>query len=265
MVKPETNIKYGGDLIFEFKNALPDELCDKLVSFFEEHKEYQYKGVIGREALRPHIKKTIDIFLPDHAMLLKEELSQLVYYMHRCFFEYYTKHSGFHSKRIFLKMKRKDVIKSFQKYIGMYIIYDFIMKRYSVEDKGKFDWHNDLSVSPLRTSTRRFGFILYLNDVDKGGETEFLYQSKTIKPEKGKIVIFPPFWTHTHRALSPVSNEKYVISSWLCADFTKHHVDEYEALKRLEEEKDFSLGLSGRHSLVPQHSQEREKEDAKKM
>ena len=38
---------------------------------------------------------------------------------------------------------------------------------------------------------RAFVFSIYLNDVDEGGETEFLHFSKRIKPKTGRIVIWP--------------------------------------------------------------------------
>ena len=56
--------------------------------------------------------------------------------------------------------------------------------------------------------------MIYLNDVEEGGETEFLYQPKRIKAEKGKIVIFPADFMHTHRGNPPISNEKYVLTGW---------------------------------------------------
>ena len=57
---------------------------------------------------------------------------------------------------------------------------------------------------------------IYLNDVLDGGETAFQYNRNEemiheVKPETGKMLLFPPFWTHFHRGLSPASQTKYVI------------------------------------------------------
>jgi|TARA_R100001463_G_scaffold15275_1_gene39881 hypothetical protein len=72
-------------------------------------------------------------------------------------------------------------------------------------------WHSD----NLPSYTRRIlVWMIYLNDVEEGGETEFLYQPKRIKAEKGKIVIFPADFMHTHRGNPPISNEKYVLTGW---------------------------------------------------
>jgi prolyl 4-hydroxylase len=56
-------------------------------------------------------------------------------------------------------------------------------------------------------------FTTYLNTINKGGETEFLYQKQKIKPAEGKTIIFPAYWTHTHRG--NITNEtKYIITGW---------------------------------------------------
>ena len=57
--------------------------------------------------------------------------------------------------------------------------------------------------------------MFYLNDVEEGGETEFYYQDKKIKPKQGSMVIAPAYFTHTHRGCIPVSNDKYIVTSWV--------------------------------------------------
>lgn len=64
--------------------------------------------------------------------------------------------------------------------------------------------------------SRRVGvFILYLNDVDEGGETEFLYLSKRIRAKTGRLVIFPPNYPWAHRGNPPLSGSKYILTGWL--------------------------------------------------
>jgi len=62
---------------------------------------------------------------------------------------------------------------------------------------------------------RAFVFSIYLNDVEEGGETEFLHFSKRIKPKKGRIVIWPAGFPYVHRGNSPLSGEKYILTSWM--------------------------------------------------
>ena len=57
--------------------------------------------------------------------------------------------------------------------------------------------------------------MLYLNTVEKGGETEFLYQNMRVTPEQGTLVLFPTYWTHPHRGNPPLEGEKYIMDGWL--------------------------------------------------
>jgi len=57
-------------------------------------------------------------------------------------------------------------------------------------------------------------FMTYLNDVTDAGETEFLYQELKIQPRKGLTVIWPPYWTHTHRGIPSPNQEKYITTGW---------------------------------------------------
>ena len=73
-------------------------------------------------------------------------------------------------------------------------------------------WHSEQG--PGGSATRAISWLLYLNDVEEGGETEFLYQGFRQKATKGTLVIWPASYTHTHRGNPPYSNDKYVITGW---------------------------------------------------
>ena len=62
---------------------------------------------------------------------------------------------------------------------------------------------------------RAFVFSVYLNDVEDGGETEFLHFSKRVKPKTGRIVIWPAAFPYVHRGNPPLSGEKYILTSWM--------------------------------------------------
>jgi hypothetical protein len=78
---------------------------------------------------------------------------------------------------------------------------------------GYHKWHSE--TASRETSTRVLAWTLYLNDVDEGGETEFLYYPKRIKPEAGTLVLWPAGFTHTHRGNPPISNTKYIVTGWI--------------------------------------------------
>ena len=56
-------------------------------------------------------------------------------------------------------------------------------------------------------------WMVYLNDVPEGGETEFLYQKLKVKPKKGTVLIWPGGYTHLHRGNPPMS-DKYIATGW---------------------------------------------------
>jgi hypothetical protein len=62
---------------------------------------------------------------------------------------------------------------------------------------------------------RAFVYSIYLNDVEEGGETEFLHFSKRVKPKKGRIAIWPAAFPYLHRGNPPLSGEKYILTSWM--------------------------------------------------
>jgi len=62
---------------------------------------------------------------------------------------------------------------------------------------------------------RAFVYSIYLNDVEEGGETEFLHFSKRVKPKAGRIVIWPAGFPYLHRGNPPLSGEKYILTSWM--------------------------------------------------
>ena len=61
-------------------------------------------------------------------------------------------------------------------------------------------------------SCRIVTFLFYLNDVEEGGET-FFYNGK-VKPEAGKLILFPATWTYNHKGNMPISNDKYIVTGW---------------------------------------------------
>lgn len=79
--------------------------------------------------------------------------------------------------------------------------------------EGRFDWHAD-SVGGS-TGDRVVAMVLYLNDVERGGETEFFHQGLKIRPRAGQLVLFPAGWNYMHCGHVPESGDKYVISMFI--------------------------------------------------
>lgn len=80
-----------------------------------------------------------------------------------------------------------------------------------------FEWHSD--GSGPGSEQRMLATLLYLADIDQGGETEFAYQMAAVKPTAGSLVIFPPFWTHLHRGATPKEGVKYNLTNFVYLDY----------------------------------------------
>ena len=79
--------------------------------------------------------------------------------------------------------------------------------------QGYHQWHYESS--DLDTSRRNIVWSIFLNDVDEGGETEFLYLRKRVQAKAGRLLIWPSSFTHTHRGNPPLNGEKYLLTGWL--------------------------------------------------
>ena len=108
----------------------------------------------------------------------------------------------------------------FDEYIQHYSLLDrvppvasYVIKIHHVKPhEGYHTFHAE--VGNLDTGNRYLTWLCYLNDIEDGGETEFLYQGLKIKPETGKMLIWPAQWTHTHRGNPIYKGEKYYATGW---------------------------------------------------
>lgn len=78
---------------------------------------------------------------------------------------------------------------------------------------GFHDWHCE--TNSLEVVDRCIVWMLYLNDIPVGeGETEFLWQGIRVQPKAGTMLIWPAFFTHTHRGNAVYSKNKYIATGW---------------------------------------------------
>ena len=181
-----------GSFIFESENALPDFLCDDMVARFEAHPEDQYAGRVGSDANEnTQLKKTTDLVVTgkEHWQDVQNNLFRSLALALQEFSQRYP---------YFAELKR-------------YQDSGYNLQRYRAGEY--YDWHVDADNEVL--SSRQLVAIWYLNDVEQGGETDFYHQQLSIKPTKGKLVLFPPFWTHQHRAAEIEKGVKYIATTWI--------------------------------------------------
>jgi hypothetical protein len=75
------------------------------------------------------------------------------------------------------------------------------------------------STLPYAITPNRYNvltYIFFLNDIDFGGE--LVFDTVTIKPKAGKLVLFPYVFEDKYKYISPVSSSQYLICGQLCYD-----------------------------------------------
>ena len=110
---------------------------------------------------------------------------------------------------VFIGSKKYGVLSS----LASHRFYDSIKIQKTKPAEGYHVWHCEHD--NRKNGSRLLLVMVYLNDVEEGGETEFLYQSRRIKPKQGTMVICPSGFTHTHRGNPPLIGNKYMINGWI--------------------------------------------------
>ena len=200
------------NFIREYKNQFPNNFCDKLINILEENLKIgrTHKGVLGKNKLNAHKKDSFDLdLIPDVGI---EGVDRQLYlgfdsYLFGPITDYANSYV-INSQGKTDYMTEDDVRQAFV------LLQPPKLKKYKAPDQGYHAWHQDYGIQPVQ-ARRIFVAMVYLNDVSEGGETAFYHQNIEIKPQKGKMVIFPPYFTHMHRGNRPVSNDKYICNFYL--------------------------------------------------
>ena len=182
------------DFIEIYDHALSQKECEILINYFEKSNEVQY-GLIADGSYYPDRKKCLQIKLDlndssPSSNIVREKLSlYLNQYRKKYSLELEnTQHWNFFPYA------------AFQKYDG--------------KEDGFKAWHCEHG-NGESDSKRIMAWMFYLNDAKCG--TEF-YNSPTIKAKRGRCVIWPAFWTHVHKGVTPNIGLKYIVTGWISYD-----------------------------------------------
>lgn len=177
--------------IFEKHDALPAATCAEIVQRFEDAKDEHYVGRTGYRA-QPNesLKRSTDLYISG-----KEHWRDVDQWLFQS-----------------LAQSLSELSIDLPYFRGQFKDEGYGIQRTEV---GEFyHWHVDGDSRDF--GDRQLVAIWYLNDVDgPGGETEFLFQDVKVKPEVGKLVLFPPFWTHQHRGVTLEAGVKYIATTWI--------------------------------------------------
>lgn len=165
------------------------KVCDALIEYFNHPDVPKSEGVSTLGAVNKLVKDSIDATLVDPTKKLYldalQECVELYIQTYR-----YSAHEG-----------------------PDWGISENVNIQYYPPGAGFHAWHCERR--DMEPSIRRhLVFLTYLNDVYKGGETEFFYQKFRVQPRKGLTLIWPTDWTFMHRGIPSFEEEKYVVTGW---------------------------------------------------
>lgn len=183
-VKPHT-------FIFEVSNALPAELCREMIRRFEDKQDQQYLGRIGQLAEEDQgVKRSTDLVVSG-----REDWQDIDRNLHKS-----------------LSLAMRVFRERFPYFQGPFKDVGYQIQRTLPGEY--YHWHIDGGSHDF--AQRQLVILWYLNDVEgPGGETEFRFQDVKVKPEAGKLIVFPPFWTHEHRGVTLEKGVKYIATTWV--------------------------------------------------
>ena len=182
-----------------YDHSLTTEECERCIDIFESSNHIpgstynENKGLI----VKPEIKK--DLEMPNTGFSDNSEFSQIIHKgLSSCIHQYYQKH--YHNLfQVVAKWSLDDTYNA-QKYLD--------------ETDGFKRWHCESG--SIGTSRRMLAWMIYLNNAQSG--TDFYYYP-TVSAKQGRCVIWPAYWTHTHRSQENVG-VKYLATGWVsyCED-----------------------------------------------
>lgn len=186
---PDGNMAY----ISVWDNVLSAEKCEEIIAEFEKAQEHHKKTE------HPEYRSFTEINFFDPALLSNnpkfEDLSMELLGKVSEYVESYRQHNNI---AFFPTQCHNEEVR---------------MKKYFAGTEDDFKYHAD--VGDYASARRFLVCFFYLNTVEEGGETVFPDYNTSIKPVQGRLAVFPPFWTHPHQAQPAVSNDKYIVGTYL--------------------------------------------------
>jgi hypothetical protein len=183
-------IKNKDRFISEYRNRLSEDECNYIIECIESCE--LCSGTIGNSSVRKEWKDSSDkamFFDSADNPISKLVLPKLL----DCLQEYKKEHPELDT----LGLWQINTIYNAQRYFP-----------------GQFYAKIHCEAGGYTVSQRMLVWMLYLNNVKDGGETEFPVLKQKTKAETGKFVIWPASWTHMHNGIVSKKEKKYILTGW---------------------------------------------------
>jgi hypothetical protein len=215
-----------------YENAVSQNFCDRCINKFEQSQN-KHQGRTGN-GVDLSKKNSIDITVTNFSDEWQKEMTLMQDVVLKSLLQYarkfpfllagavslmYQDKKGNVAPLTYLDVENMDDARLTMMLRAVYRLGSVNMQKYIKGQGGYFHWHSEFyphPTDPHQDSLHRtLLWMVYLNDVEEGGETEFYYQGLKSKPKAGSLVIAPADFTHTHRGCKPISSDKYIFTSWV--------------------------------------------------
>tara|TARA_R100000664_G_C2750120_1_gene137438 strand:- start:987 stop:1601 length:615 start_codon:yes stop_codon:yes gene_type:complete len=181
-----------------YDNYITKEECDKAIKLYEDQAKFNRTiNRMGGENASILDKQDQQYFANGYNIDIWWEDLKLMIINYNTAFNHYNKQVG-----------------ASMAYGNIDFNYTTLKIQKTLPTEGYHVWHIEHGRG-FDNESRAFVFTIYLNDVEEGGETEFLHFSKRVKPKAGRIVIWPAAFPYIHRGNPPLAGEKYIVTSWM--------------------------------------------------
>lgn len=178
-----------GSFIYEQEAALSPEICAEAIRLFEAHPEEYSQGETAR-GVNLDLKVSFDLKI--------------------------SRQNAFRDIDREFYLSTSNLLKDIPDQDWMYDR-DITDAGYQLQrtDKGGYYKRHYDAQGKGAVAVRQLVIIWYLNDSFEGGHTDFEQHGVSIKPEIGKALLFPPYWTHIHEGCTVHQGSKYIGTTWI--------------------------------------------------
>ena len=181
------------DFIEVYDNVLSSKQCEKIINFIDSQKLVQ--GTFSGRGVNKDIKESWEFpGMMDESTFYNTLIENA---LRKCVDKYLVSHPQIQ----FVGNWGPDVRYNMQKYNpkqGYYALH--------CENAGN--------------SNRMLVWMIYLNTVTDGGGTYFHNYDRITDAVEGRVVLWPPYWTHCHHGVVSNTQTKYIATGW----FESQHV-----------------------------------------
>ena len=199
------------DHIVHLSGFLDRVSCQSLIDIFESLNEYHEDGRIGDNVLLYDAKKCTEI-------LFRSQGNFGIYPLH-----------SINSKKsedgapppVYIQVDFANCLANgMSKYAQEYPFLDTLPQTqlffgFKIQKYNPGECYSALHCESMGSDLDRvLAWMIYLNDVTDGGETEFPSQDKKFQPRCGDFLIWPAHFTHPHRGIASKTQVKYIVTGW---------------------------------------------------